>query len=668
MAFLRNPVVYVPDLANGRPIVDGKVYALVAGTVPPMHDSAIDPADLLTVTYKNEAGNIVEQPQPLYTSKGGCLFGNYPDAAVQYMITPQEYVYAVYNRIGQLEYSGSTSASDYVETVALAAVDSTVGVGGVEAGMIAAPVASVKSLSTAPQIDGRQYLVKGFYAGAVVGGGTFQWNAAKSKTTHNGGEIIDPLRAAAWNGTQADLATLFTAGVGGVGVFERVDLETVNAFDFGAVADSSTDNSAVVNKAISTFAPDNGDILVIPSGAKFNLKSVVFPKRSTLMYYEQDDTSPVAGTKKGTSEFVTFQANANNSGIVNERKEIAAFHPAHVVEVRKDITSHDAFLGPGQSQTNPVRASYNILDEGKDVYRTILEHYNDYSVFSGVRNHIWLNRIAITGVGTSSYTVAPVKGNLIVGVTSGAQAHVISITTTTMELEWFSGKFQVGEVLVCNRGTIAVPVNESSSTTVATITEELKTGAPLAAGYETGYWGVGVPPSVAKEMFTVGGKSAVQRTRNGGWYLPAAVTDPSRVWVDNFELATPNGYEITYDTTPAAASRRMHLRKYSTTANIGHIGAVRGHTNFTDAVASATSAYNIASIVKNGTGDYTITFAVAFTRADYTVSLSKTAPTDDPYIFVQTTTELRIKNVTNGTSTPANFTGRVHVSCVGGDS
>jgi len=137
MAFLRNPVVYVPDLANGRPIVDGKVYALAAGTVPPMHDSAIDPADLLTVTYKNEAENIVEQPQPLYTSKGGCLFGNYPDAAVQYMITPQEYVYAVYNRIGQLEYAGSTSASDYVETVALAAVDSTVLIGGVEAWEIA---------------------------------------------------------------------------------------------------------------------------------------------------------------------------------------------------------------------------------------------------------------------------------------------------------------------------------------------------------------------------------------------------------------------------------------------------------------------------------------------------------------------------------------------------
>ena len=146
MAFLRNPVVYVPDLNNGRPIVDGKVYALVSGTVPPMHDSAIDPLDLLTVTYENEAGNIVEATQPLYTSKGGCLYGNYPDSARQYMVTPQEYVYAVYNRIGQLEYSGETTASDYVETNALAATDSTVLIASVQAGQVGSNLIYQKTL------------------------------------------------------------------------------------------------------------------------------------------------------------------------------------------------------------------------------------------------------------------------------------------------------------------------------------------------------------------------------------------------------------------------------------------------------------------------------------------------------------------------------------------
>jgi hypothetical protein len=62
------------------------------------------------------------------------------------MITPQEYVYAVYNRIGQLEYSGSTSASDYVETVALAAVDSTVEIAGVEASVVGATIKCQQSI------------------------------------------------------------------------------------------------------------------------------------------------------------------------------------------------------------------------------------------------------------------------------------------------------------------------------------------------------------------------------------------------------------------------------------------------------------------------------------------------------------------------------------------
>lgn len=136
MAYVRNPVVYVPDLTNGRPIVDGKVYLLTSGTIPPMHDSTIDPLDLLTVTFVNEAGSTVEQPQPLYTSKGGCLYGNFPDAARQFMIAPQAYVFAAYNRIGELQYSAETSVSDYVETDALAAADSTVLVGGVDAGQL----------------------------------------------------------------------------------------------------------------------------------------------------------------------------------------------------------------------------------------------------------------------------------------------------------------------------------------------------------------------------------------------------------------------------------------------------------------------------------------------------------------------------------------------------
>lgn len=133
MAFLRNPVVYVPDLANGRPIVDGQVYVLEAGTIPPVNASAIDPLTEVQLSYENEAGNFVDAPQPLYTSKGGCLYGEYPEEARQYVTANNAFVFAVYDKIGRLQYSSETFASDFVESAELAASNSTVLVGGVEA-------------------------------------------------------------------------------------------------------------------------------------------------------------------------------------------------------------------------------------------------------------------------------------------------------------------------------------------------------------------------------------------------------------------------------------------------------------------------------------------------------------------------------------------------------
>lgn len=218
MAFVRNPVVYVPDLTNGRPIVDGKVYILTAGTVPPMHDSAIDPLDLVTVSYYNEADNLVEQPQPLYTSKGGCLYGNYPDAARQFIISPQAYVFAVYNRIGQLEYSAETTASDYVETNALAAANSTVLIANEEAWKMATKLRSVNCLMfIAP--ENRAAAISGAYdVGAAVQAAV---NAAVSLDLpylEGAGDywigttnIVSPsTRDLTWKGAGRDLTNYFT--------------------------------------------------------------------------------------------------------------------------------------------------------------------------------------------------------------------------------------------------------------------------------------------------------------------------------------------------------------------------------------------------------------------------------------------------------------------------
>lgn len=105
---------------------------------------------------------------------------------------------------------------------------------------------SLKDLVNAPKIDGRQYSVKGFYAGADVGGGLFYWDSSRDKTEHNGGTIIDPDRIGVWDGTQADLATLFTAAVSGSGCFVRTEASPSSVtITVGPTAQLPTINKAI---------------------------------------------------------------------------------------------------------------------------------------------------------------------------------------------------------------------------------------------------------------------------------------------------------------------------------------------------------------------------------------------------------------------------------------
>jgi hypothetical protein len=251
MAYVRNPVVYVPDLTNGRPIVDGKVYLLTSGTIPPMHDSTIDPLDLLTVTYINEAGNTVEQPQPLYTSKGGCLYGNFPDEARQFMITPQDYVFAAYNRIGELQYSAETSASDYVETDALAVVGSTVLVGGIEA----------KELKKAGI----------FTTTAEIASGAFPVDSVLCVTDRANAIFI------VQSGGTVDGKGVISAGGTNTAYFDASSFEEYNPEFFGA-ATAAPDITAFVQYAINLVgvqdpfaANPTGITIKFPSKSKFNV-------------------------------------------------------------------------------------------------------------------------------------------------------------------------------------------------------------------------------------------------------------------------------------------------------------------------------------------------------------------------------------------------------------
>lgn len=131
--------------------------------------------------------------------------------------------------------------------------DGTADVGGVPASRLADTVIQVshlKSLPTTGLVDCQQYIVAGFYAGSNLGGGTFVYDASRSWADHNGGTVIAPPAIAAWDGTQADIATLLNwTPTGGVGCWVRVGSEVLIE-DFGAVVGGG-DCSLCILKAVS---------------------------------------------------------------------------------------------------------------------------------------------------------------------------------------------------------------------------------------------------------------------------------------------------------------------------------------------------------------------------------------------------------------------------------
>lgn len=462
--------------------------------------------------------------------------------------------------------------------------------------------------------------------------------------------------------TPDEKGAAFTLSGGLFAVLEASD--TVSSAQFGAIDDEFTDNSANVQAAIDSFPLDVGGVCINSPGARFDIKSLTFPKRSSIKYLGQDERSLQTGAKPLTSELITVTANANNAGIVNEARLMAPFHPGHVVDVRKDITGHNAFLGAGQTMNNPARASENIFDEGLDLHRKVYESYTERSSFSGVSQHNWMQRYRLGGISTSSFAVTPVQGDRMTGLTSGAVGLVFSIDGTLTILIWKEGVFTTGESVVNNRGTLAVPINEVSSDTVTSGEFTNETSTPLTCDYLYGQWGVGLPAELAVKPLTVGGSIAIQATRTFGQYIPVTYAEPVFTMVDSFENTTPVGRDIVLDT----GKNRLVLKKFNETEQTAHVGAVGAHTNFNDGLLTAGTSFNVpSSVTKNATGDYSIFFTVPFDNADYTINFGAGDRRDNPSVFVQTTTELRIRNYDNQSDILTNARGQIHVICVGGD-
>ncbi len=532
------------------------------------------------------------------------------------------------------------------------------------AGLPPVKIPKIKDLSTAKPSETSIYSVESFYAGVHIGGGGFIYSSAEDKANHNGITVIDPVRVAAWSGAQSDLSTLFTAGSGSGCFIRIVDDSELNAAMAGAVNDNSTDNTISVQQCCNVLGetPDKGGTIRIPRYCNFRIDNLNFVKRQTLKFYAGDDKSDYAGPTLNTNEEVTFLANANNAGIVNEQRIEASFHPAMVVDVKKQVTGHDSSLGPSQTRDEPARASYNILDEGVDIWRVVWQNYASETAISGVITNMQMRRITLSGITTASFSTVPSRGEIITGSTSGAKGILYSIDGTETVLNWIGGTFQTGETVSDD--------DETTTDAIVSATAELLTGAPIGWDRQEGTVTVSLPTNVNKTRptFGVGGKIFTQKTRAFGQYIPETVNSTGYIWADDYELESTNGFEVLYDTTKAASSRRLTMHKLGESGEMANIGAARCHTGFSNSTLPATSSFNVQSITRLATGDYEITFKEPFARADYQVTFGKNNPADNPYVFIKTTATCRIRNVVNGTTSPlSDLAGLIDVNMMGGD-
>lgn len=121
---------------------------------------------------------------------------------------------------------------------------------GKESYPLSLSVESLTELPDLPAVD-TVYDVIGFYAGTTTGGGQFVYLPSQSKSTHNGGTIIAPEAIAAWDGTQANLASLLNWTGSGSGCWVRLaGTLPISPLEFGAINGTVTDSTLALSKCI----------------------------------------------------------------------------------------------------------------------------------------------------------------------------------------------------------------------------------------------------------------------------------------------------------------------------------------------------------------------------------------------------------------------------------
>jgi hypothetical protein len=497
-------------------------------------------------------------------------------------------------------------------------------------------------------------------------------------------------------------AGYYAAGDGGGGLYKKVALEPSHPLKFqsganwyelvfvddticsaqaGGLRDGTDQTDALqacldavgvrVNPDTGLADSDIGGIVINNRGTKFNRMLLEFPKRSNLRFFTDDDLRQNPFTTRVTNEFVDFMANANDDGIVNERRIEAAYGPGLVVNVVHDATGHDAFTAPGANRvpTESTSAKTFFVMEADYVtqFSMISESFAELttSKYNGTRFFAARKRVTVT-VGTTAALVTAVGTRMygLNAVTNAVEAiaHVVSHTATTVTLDWIFSQFQIGQELYDGAGGPYPLITDVTNVDVSD-------NKPMYFGHENPCISIGIAPGLGITDFLVAGRQMLTANVGSPWHTVEGVTNPALVFCANLGGAPSVGKQ-------AVLNNSNQLVLVNGTANgtgsaaiglIGSLGAKCGFNN-SGSVGPPTDSFNVANVVRNASpaGNYTINYITNLLNGNSSVTWGLKSIADEVRFVSQTASSVTIQNYNRVTGIEANLTDLVFVTVTGG--
>lgn len=288
------------------------------------------------------------------------------------------------------------------------------------------------------------------------------------------------------------------------------DFTNYQAKWFGAVADYSTDNTAIISNMIavanaqntlSGVAQQTGVYLNIEGGVKFASRNVSWLPSAgwifvRLRYWANSDTTQGVSTGGGgTNEYRELSVNSGypadvTGALVEEKFTGSPLHPSLGVNLQKNI-DNSIFVHSGATQSIQPNATLNaatasvafIRDENLDRFRIGYTRFAANDNNNGI-DFVFYNRSTelvcsgCNGAGAWGANI-PAVGSVVRGLTSLSRYVITSMAVLDIiNTDWISGTAVPGEFLMSERAIF----KGSISGNTLTVTSMLQGGGNIAVG------------------------------------------------------------------------------------------------------------------------------------------------------------------------------------------